>query len=63
MWAQKRQPEALARMKVLEKDLEHLERAGSLLIQFQVRCSDPAILAAARKNQEAARAAVAAATA
>jgi hypothetical protein len=63
MWAQKRPPEALAWMKVLEKDLDHLQRAGSLIIGFQVKCSDPVILAAARKNPEAARAAVAAATA
>jgi hypothetical protein len=62
-WATRRQPEALARMKRLESDLDHLQRAGQLLIGYQLKCSDPAILAAARKNQEAAQAAIAAATA
>jgi hypothetical protein len=62
-WAQKHQPEAMARLKILESDLAHLERTGSLLIGYQLKCSDPLILASARKNSEAARAAVAAATA
>lgn len=62
-WAIRRQPEALARMKRLESDLDHLNRAGSLLIQFQLKCADPVILSAARKNQDAARAAIAVARA
>jgi predicted nucleic acid-binding protein len=61
-WATRRQPEALARMKRLETDLDHLERAGQLLLAYQLKCSDPVILATARRNQDAARAAVAAAT-
>jgi hypothetical protein len=60
-WATRRQPEAMARLKVLESDLDHLQRTGQLLIGFQMKCSDPVILSAARKNQDAARAAIAAA--
>lgn len=62
-WAVRRQPEALKRIEVLEKDLEHLERAGSLLLAFQFKCSDPLILDSARKNAERHAAAVKAAVA
>ena len=62
-WATRRQPEALARLKKLESDLDHLQRAGQLLIGYQLKCSDSTILAAAKRNSENARAAIAAATA
>jgi hypothetical protein len=62
LWAQKRVPEVVARLKVLESDHEHLYRAGQLLLGFQTKCSDPAILAQAKAHQENARAATAAAT-
>ncbi len=61
LWAQKRMPEALARLKILEADLDHLQRTGNLLLGFQVKCADPVILASARSHQEAAAAAVKAA--
>jgi hypothetical protein len=45
------------------KRIAALEAAGQLIISLQLKCADPVILAAARRNQAATAAAVAAATA
>jgi hypothetical protein len=34
-----------------EKERQTNERAGQLLLAYQLKCSDPVILSAARKNQ------------
>jgi hypothetical protein len=60
-WAEKRRPAELKRIKQLESDLVHLERAGKLLIAFQQKCADQNIVLAAQKSRAAADAAVKAA--
>ena len=51
----------LKRIKQLEADLVHLERAAKLLMSFQLKMSDQNIVAAAQKSHAAADAAVKAA--
>ncbi|PZR86841.1 MAG: hypothetical protein DLM68_09245, partial [Hyphomicrobiales bacterium] len=47
MWAQKRMPAEVARIKVLEA-AEHLNRGGTLLIDYQRKCADQVIVAQAK---------------
>jgi hypothetical protein len=60
-WARKRYPDECKRIDLLEKDAEHLARGGNLLISYQRKCSDPAIVAAANASRDAAQKAIAAA--
>jgi hypothetical protein len=57
-WAQRRVPDQLARLKALEADLQHLNCAGSLLIQWQRTCADRNIVQAAKARQAATAAAI-----
>jgi len=40
---------------LLERDAEHLNRSGTLLISYQRKCSDPVIVAAAKASNDAAQ--------
>jgi hypothetical protein len=60
-WARKRYPHEMERIDLLKRDAEHLNRGGSLLISYQRKCSDPAIVAAAKASSDAAQKAIAAA--
>jgi hypothetical protein len=60
-WCERRKPDELKRIKQLESDLVHLERAGKLVMAFQLKMSDQAIVAAAQKSRAAADAAIKAA--
>jgi hypothetical protein len=51
-WRRKRMPAECARIEMLEKGLVHLERAGKILICWELRCADPAIVAAAKQSQQ-----------
>ena len=51
-WRRKRMPAECARIEMLEKDLVHLERAGKILIGWEQRGADPAILAPAKQSQQ-----------
>jgi hypothetical protein len=52
-WAEKRHPDATARIRQLESDAAHLERGGKILQDFWLKCSSPKIVAwpSARKRQ------------
>jgi hypothetical protein len=52
-WATKKFPDELKRLQYLESIGDHLQRAGSLLLGYQLKCADQNIVAAARKNQAA----------
>jgi hypothetical protein len=60
-WATRRRPDEIARIKRLESDLVHVERAGNLLIAFQQKCADQSVVKAAAQSRAAADAAVKAA--
>jgi hypothetical protein len=60
-WRRKRFPDECKRIDLLERDAEHLNRGGSLLISYQRKCSYPAIVAAAAQSRDAAQKAIAAA--
>jgi hypothetical protein len=62
LWAQKRKPEELARLRQLEGDLDHLARCGKLVLGWQQQCADQGIVQAARKGMAATAAAIQAAT-
>lgn len=61
LWARKRLPDECKRIDLLEKDMTHLERAGSLLIGYQLKMADQFIVTAAKKSSDAAQKAIAAA--
>jgi hypothetical protein len=58
-WAEKRFPDELKRIKTLEADADHLQRAGNLLIGFQRLCADQNVVTAAQRSHDAANKAVA----
>jgi hypothetical protein len=60
-WRRKRLPDECHRVDQLEKDKVHLDRGGTLLMSYQRKCADPVIVEAAKKSQQAATAAIAAA--
>jgi hypothetical protein len=60
-YAVKRHPAEVARIEKLEKDYAHLQRGGQLLLGFCVKCSDANIVQAAKRSNDAAQAAIAAA--
>jgi hypothetical protein len=44
LWAQTRHPDDVARLAVLETDLEHIERTGNILISYQRACAGPSVV-------------------
>jgi hypothetical protein len=60
-WCVRNRPDELKRIKQLEDDLMHIERAGKLLTGYQLKMADPSIVSAALKSRAAADAAVKAA--
>jgi hypothetical protein len=58
-WAVARHPDLCKRMAQLEKDHDHLARAGGLLLSHSLKMASPAITTAAKKLGEAAQAAIA----
>jgi hypothetical protein len=61
-WQQKRWPDELRRIDVLENAAGHVSRGGQLLISHQRKMAAPAIVAEAKKFQQASADAVRAAT-
>lgn len=49
-WGKARMPESVARLAVLESDFAHVERAGKILISYQVACAGPSIVAPANSG-------------
>jgi hypothetical protein len=62
MWQQKRWPAEVARIAQLEKAAGHLTTAGQLLISHQRKMAAPAIVAEAKRFQQASANAIRAAT-
>jgi hypothetical protein len=61
-WATKRYPDELRRLQYLESIGDHLQRAGQLLLGYQMKVADQSLVAAARARSKVANDAIAAAT-
>lgn len=61
-WATKRYPDELRRLQYLESIGDHLQRAGQLLLGYQMKVADQSLVAAARARSKVASDAIAAAT-
>jgi hypothetical protein len=61
-WATKWYPDELRRLQYLESIGDHLHRAGSLLLGYQMKVADQSLVAAARACAKVASDAIAAAT-
>ena len=60
--AAKKFPDQMHRIAMLEKNLDHVMRAGKLLQELSFKTYDKAIVADAKQSADAANAAIAAAT-